>query len=815
MENTTSLWDILGKTHIEIPLIQRDYAQGRIEEEPTRGRFLEELKKRLSDDRQPLVLDFVYGTEEHGVFRPLDGQQRLTTLWLLHWFVAWKAAIPVGEPSVVLGHFSYEVRMSAKDFCRRLSASFPDAEKTRRVSSIIRNQSWYSFAYDQDPTVRAMLVTLDHLQEILSDWADADFKAVWVKLTSSGMCPVVFHYKSLNDRDMPMSDDLYVKMNARGKPLTNFENFKADLVKELDLAVSAAIDNEWMDVLWANRIPETGEVDDIYLELFRRYVLNWYAAGSDADVKDVIASELYRKIYKRDNDSVENKKRVRYTSMRLLEPLIEAGMMTDLAAFMNRFADFVGREGLANVEEMARPGWRLSSADEQFSLVPRYVSVKGQVDDIASLLTMKGRVAFYAACRYFERVEEPTSTSFRRWMRFTWNIIENCSLETEEAMVYAMRFFRGVSEEHTADVAAWLAKDGNPPSNFAARQMEEERRKAKLESQNGSVWEPLITRAERTALLRGFVGCLLRDGEYQTYANGGSSALFERKLNRIDALFSESGVRESSAVEVTAALVRQMPSWDGYFYNAKFCDVSAARWKEYVLKKEELGGFVDLLLTTENVGDIPLVPWENAAQSAVREKFLSSHVLEDPGRSPNRVVCNGSRWRFRFQYPTAMLGFYPERRQDDFFVFDYADAASVCNRNELLLEVKGLEEIVEADGSIPPAERIDVPYTEIEKCPKTHYNFNTKETEYIVNPRVPRICKSWDVRFDYGGRKWLWARYRDGAEPNRIYLLDAQGSGDREHSITGNAAYTPLTFRQALKGVLAACEKRIRALQVR
>ena len=27
-----------------------------------------------------------------------------------------------------------------------------------------------------------------------------------------------------------LSDDLYIKMNARGKQLTDFENFKADLV---------------------------------------------------------------------------------------------------------------------------------------------------------------------------------------------------------------------------------------------------------------------------------------------------------------------------------------------------------------------------------------------------------------------------------------------------------------------------------------------------------------------------------------------------------------------------------------------------------
>jgi hypothetical protein len=41
----------------------------------------------------PLNLDFIYGSmESHrpSDFLPLDGQQRLTTLFLLHWYMAWR-----------------------------------------------------------------------------------------------------------------------------------------------------------------------------------------------------------------------------------------------------------------------------------------------------------------------------------------------------------------------------------------------------------------------------------------------------------------------------------------------------------------------------------------------------------------------------------------------------------------------------------------------------------------------------------------------------------------------------------------------------
>ena len=76
---------------IEIPIMQRDYAQGRQKEKTVRNNFLEAIKTTLEDDKtQKLNLDFVYGVvkeeKEEKILYPLDGQQRLTTLFLLHWY---------------------------------------------------------------------------------------------------------------------------------------------------------------------------------------------------------------------------------------------------------------------------------------------------------------------------------------------------------------------------------------------------------------------------------------------------------------------------------------------------------------------------------------------------------------------------------------------------------------------------------------------------------------------------------------------------------------------------------------------------------
>src|SRR3954452_18231742 len=86
----------LAITEIEIPLIQRDYAQGRNTQAVKRIReqFVGTLCDALMPEGEPVDLDFVFGdVEESGKFVPLDGQQRLTTLFLLHCYLAWQTGV--------------------------------------------------------------------------------------------------------------------------------------------------------------------------------------------------------------------------------------------------------------------------------------------------------------------------------------------------------------------------------------------------------------------------------------------------------------------------------------------------------------------------------------------------------------------------------------------------------------------------------------------------------------------------------------------------------------------------------------------------
>ncbi|MGI8434793.1 MAG: DUF262 domain-containing protein, partial [Nocardioidaceae bacterium] len=215
-------------TSIEIPIIQRDFAQGRPDDEATaiRERFLDAIVHASTTDVE-MALDFVYGDVKAGVLLPLDGQQRLTTLFLLHWYVA--SLAEALDPAAPWLRFSYATRPTARDFCL-IIAEHPYPVGSLRPSEWITDQPWYLYPWRQDPTISSMLVMLDAMHERFHH-EQTDFGAVWGRLSGEEKRAIWFLF--LPVADMDYGEDLYIKMNSRGKPLTPFEVFKADLEEML------------------------------------------------------------------------------------------------------------------------------------------------------------------------------------------------------------------------------------------------------------------------------------------------------------------------------------------------------------------------------------------------------------------------------------------------------------------------------------------------------------------------------------------------------------------------------------------------------
>lgn len=256
-KNLTTLFNDFNK--IEIPIIQRDYAQGRkIGKAPkVRDEFLESLYDFLVGSDSYFHLDFIYGIEKDNKFIPLDGQQRLTTLFLLYWYHGKKENI---DNLDFLTKFTYETRISSRDFCNFLIKL--DYSPSKKISPFdyISNQNKYVASWRNDPTISSMLVMLDAIHSKFKDTNN-----IYTRLDLINF--------SFPDKELKFSEDIYIKMNSRGKELTAFENFKATFESLLDnfdetksQEFSMKIDNDWCDLFWEYR--EDNDISNPFLRFF-------------------------------------------------------------------------------------------------------------------------------------------------------------------------------------------------------------------------------------------------------------------------------------------------------------------------------------------------------------------------------------------------------------------------------------------------------------------------------------------------------------------------------------------------------------------
>lgn len=280
--NTMTFWNLISNHKINIPIIQRDYAQGREEEETKRNRFLTSLHKHLViPDTNNLDLDFIYGRVTDDIFYPIDGQQRLTTLFLLHWYIALKEDDVPFADFIILKKFIYDTRISSREFCAALIDEKITISNDSSIVDEIVNKHWFRRSWEKDPTIKAMLIMIEAIHVKFSK---TNVK-LWNKLTTSSI--VAFQVLDLGKKGFDLTDELYIKMNARGKQLTSFENFKANFIQFIDKELkdkklqhpikgkisysgyfSYKIEKEWTDLFWTFREDRT-VVDKLFLNYFK------------------------------------------------------------------------------------------------------------------------------------------------------------------------------------------------------------------------------------------------------------------------------------------------------------------------------------------------------------------------------------------------------------------------------------------------------------------------------------------------------------------------------------------------------------------
>ena len=555
----TTYWKFIQEHGITIPVIQRDYAQGRDGKEVLRRRLLENIKSCLDTalnkqgSSPELVLDFVYGmADSKNNINPLDGQQRLTTLWLLHWYLLLMSD-HIQSKDTHLGHlsrFTYETRLSSRNFCECLCdiSNFNNLRKSSNIRKDIENQTWFMAEWKQDPTVKAMLNMLGGESSIEKIFYKAH-KDYWKLLIDENNCPIKFYYLSLDGEIAQRPDDIYIKMNARGEHLTDFENFKADLVKfvrekSLDLEelkdksvnpelyLSECIDSTWTDVFWSQlnekdkqpfKSTEHEKAPNVDKQLFaflNRYFLNCIFAEKDLNykmlnAKDPEASEdnnikknkdfirFYQYVY---GDGGVADVDIKYTDFALYE---QAKLITSdkFKALINIFEILKDTKDTKDtkvadiVKQYATPQW-IEKSNQEFVFFPH---MKG--DEIEPI-TQPQRVVFFGICCYLENCSnemEFEKESFLEWMRFVWNMARNSDVDTVDNMIKVIKKINELKELTHSIKEDLRSKEISQESSYIDRQWNEEIIKLNIDRKK---WE-LILKAEK--LFHGNINFLLDD----------------------------------------------------------------------------------------------------------------------------------------------------------------------------------------------------------------------------------------------------------------------------------------------------------------
>lgn len=484
---------------VEIPVIQRDYAQGRVDQHIVRDDFLKSLYSALclpkEDSTLPLDLDFVYGSVVNGSFQPLDGQQRLTTLFLLHWYLAWVDGCSEDFRSRIVtsgrSRFSYEVRPSSRDFIDAFANYVPDiaAKKCQDIEGMITDQPWYFRSWRFDPTIRAALSMLDRMHEVFQKTS-----GLYARLIDETTPAITFQLLDLEQFDL--SDDLYIKMNARGKPLTPFETFKARFERHLENQFKDAmpdicngtpiadffsrrIDTRWSDFFWPFRDKKTSTFDDAMMNLLRTVIMvtrDPEAAATSADLAD-LRSTARASSYTWFHD----------------RGWLDQEMILALITLLDRWS--AGSETF----RCYLPDTR--HLDEQAffqDLLTKPTSFTFQ-----QLAQLAGYTQFLV-----HSTGEIDSTAFDAWMRVVSNLAINTDYNRPEDL---RRSFAGLRDltPWMNDILNHLASSEGDVRGFSREQVAEERIKARLIG-FGDGWPERLDRAERHSYFRGQIGFLLR-----------------------------------------------------------------------------------------------------------------------------------------------------------------------------------------------------------------------------------------------------------------------------------------------------------------
>ncbi len=423
-----TLFELLSRYRISIPGIQRHYVQGANEPHATevRKNFIRDILNHFRS-QQELHLDFLFGpldTQGADTFIPVDGQQRLTTLWLLARYAVERLKMTEDKASEykemlnLLSRFQYADRRYASRFCHALTDKISKewAINDKKPSDALISRGLVIEGWRQDSTVQAMLNTLDTIDEQWqpNDSAEEFLDFLWEKVTFQ-LCMEHF------------PEDLYMKMNARGLQLTQWENAKGKFATYIKAKCVEKKDSELIS-RWNSEIEN---LSNNYFELMKHLPDNaffaflgritHYLRTSPEGTTQLEALATYN--FKSNSNTQNNLPYVPFEEF-LLNNTDDNIENKDIDKSL-----ILKPEDIDTLLKMM--GYLLNPNNKDLQL-PLWDD--GEKDNLLNVVflpsNLQQRTLSLVLFEYFRKFNNPSTTDFNHSLRLFWNVLNNVQPDT-------------------------------------------------------------------------------------------------------------------------------------------------------------------------------------------------------------------------------------------------------------------------------------------------------------------------------------------------------------------------------------------------
>jgi len=504
---------------LEIPIIQRDYAQGRKSTFELRELFLQALYEYLDDNKPYRDLDFVYGSTEQEKdiekFIPLDGQQRLTTLFLLHWYLSilsgnfeeFRKVLLLKEKS----KFTYLTRTSSTEFCDALLNNkidlnellISDKNASNSLSKTIKDCGWFFLSWENDPTIQSMLTMLDSIN---TKFCNAEH--FYERLINIDKPIITFLYLDLGDFNL--SEDLYIKMNSRGKTLTKYENFKARFEQHIGVQkwqtqkpyklnfsgikkalttkeyFSFKVDTSWANLFWQYRQlkGDPNTYDDELMNFIRVIIANQTAVDCDGNLTETLEFLLGTFTARKRADYSDNISFYKYQSFNVLSQATINYLISALDVLEN---------GNKKIRQILPTQFYF----DENKFLEKALSFELKLPEV---------VQFHAYLKFLI-INKDDISGLHQWMRVVYNLVENTNIDGATEVQSAIKSLEKIMP-NSKNILDFLISGRKKIDFFYGRQIQEEQIKAIL-IQKSEQWKHEIEIAEQNQYFAGQICFIL------------------------------------------------------------------------------------------------------------------------------------------------------------------------------------------------------------------------------------------------------------------------------------------------------------------